>query len=782
MKIQPTYENGILRIPEGSLVVLSGLPGSGKSFLRNTRCKNVERATWLSTDELRDAINPPLPMVVDGRALLRRNESANEEVYAIIKHRVQAGLRMGRTVVVDATNITDSDRQNWIGVADSLGAPHIVVILDVDLETCLTRAKSRVFHVPEQTIRTMLQPPEPVIPEQVLERAKKTGGKVTLTLSPGFQRTSRFNYHVLTENDELNFTWKELPAGNWDVIGDVHGLLDDLLALLTKAGWSVSDGRLSPHPLNRKILFLGDLVDRGTQSLEVVRFVKRAIEDGLALAIAGNHEAKLVRFVETALKDGIEKWTSYANAETGMVFLRLEANERDSLISFLKRLPNYLVDMESMTVFVHANVTSFTLGSTTVEDTLYGMSGWKPVDSDDLYQQGVTRGVNTLTLVRGHIPQTSVQSHAFSLERHPFQRGELVLMQFDKVSNVFKNSKDPIERIEAFNAALVTQKCEFDFEKYSERYALLKGLDKLVVDKHAFMSRDASGIFRTFKYSKQTFWNNSWDASPLLLKARGIVMDPGGNIVSHPFDKCFNYLENGTGKDIADETTVVVSDKLNGFLGIISAHPLKKGELLVHTQGSFDSDFVNYIKDHLTPTLKGQTLKFLSRNDVTLMFEVIHKDDPHIIEYDEVMQGLHLLGVRGKHQNDQAWTEEAVDEAAAQMGYRRPGWARMTFGEMRTKLRTCRIEGFMVRADTPGQEFLLKAKSPYYLTSKFLARMGIGKVKHMFGNPADFKKTVDEEFYIIVDTLVAAYKMEDFAAMTDDVRVVVVRDLINQLQ
>ena len=255
-----------------------------------------------------------------------------------------------------------------------------------------------------------------------------------------------------------------------------------------------------------------------------------------------------------------------------------------------------------------------------------------------MYEERYAAGINKYTLVRGHIPQTSEQAHAFSLERHPFQKGELVLMRLDQVTEVFRYSTDAQERIKAFKAALITQQCDFDFDEYSKKYALGKGMTKLLESKSVFSSRDPSGMFRTYKYSKATFWNNSWGESPLLFKARGLVLDPAGKIVSHPFDKVFNYLENGTGKDISDDTAVIVPEKLNGFLGVISAHPLKKGELLVHTQGSFEGEFVDYIKDHLKAGTKGQICKFLSRNDVTLMFEVIHASDPHIVEYPAEMQ------------------------------------------------------------------------------------------------------------------------------------------------
>ena len=87
----------------------------------------------------------------------------------------------------------------------------------------------------------------------------------------------------------------------------------------------------------------------------------------------------------------------------------------------------------------------------------------------------------------------------------------------------------------------------------------------------------------------------------------------------------------------------------------------------------------------------------------------------------------------------------------------------------------------MVRADDATQRHLLKAKSPYYLTTKFLGRLSKGRVAHLYSNPTDFKKTVDEEFYAVVDTLVARIDKDTLLAMSDSERVPVVRDLIEQM-
>ena len=49
------------------------------------------------------------------------------------------------------------------------------------------------------------------------------------------------------------------------------------------------------HPEGRKVVFVGDLVDRGPDSPGVLRLVMGMVAAGHALAVPGNHENKLVR-------------------------------------------------------------------------------------------------------------------------------------------------------------------------------------------------------------------------------------------------------------------------------------------------------------------------------------------------------------------------------------------------------------------------------------------------------------------------------------------------------
>lgn len=81
-----------------------------------------------------------------------------------------------------------------------------------------------------------------------------------------------------------------LPEGALDIVGDVHGEWLALQNLLRHLGY---DGE-GNHPQGRKLVFVGDLCDRGPESPAVLAWFKRAYEAGNALAVLGNHELNAI--------------------------------------------------------------------------------------------------------------------------------------------------------------------------------------------------------------------------------------------------------------------------------------------------------------------------------------------------------------------------------------------------------------------------------------------------------------------------------------------------------
>jgi hypothetical protein len=80
----------------------------------------------------------------------------------------------------------------------------------------------------------------------------------------------------------------------YDVIGDIHGYADELEQLLQRLGYRIADG-IYQHPA-RKVIFLGDFIDRGPKIRQVLEIVHAMVQAGTALSIMGNHELNALAY------------------------------------------------------------------------------------------------------------------------------------------------------------------------------------------------------------------------------------------------------------------------------------------------------------------------------------------------------------------------------------------------------------------------------------------------------------------------------------------------------
>jgi bis(5'-nucleosyl)-tetraphosphatase (symmetrical) len=115
-------------------------------------------------------------------------------------------------------------------------------------------------------------------------------------------------------------------------IGDVQGCFDELKALLRKVEFKKAD----------RLWFVGDLVNRGPKSLEVLRFVRDLGER--AVTVLGNHDLHLI-----AQYEGIEK---IRRADTFQDVL--DARDADELVAWLRAQP--MVHAEGGYAMVHAGL------------------------------------------------------------------------------------------------------------------------------------------------------------------------------------------------------------------------------------------------------------------------------------------------------------------------------------------------------------------------------------------------------------------------------------------
>ena len=338
-----------ITLPEFALVVLIGPSGSGKSSFACTHFKPTE---VLSSDFCRG-------LVADDEA----DQSATKDAFEILHFIAAKRLENMRLTVIDATNVQQSARESLIALAREYHVLPVAIVLDLPVKVCHARNQQRADrnfgkHVVAQQHQQL---------RRSLKSLKKEGFRRIITLKSEEQIAS-----VTIEREPL---WNDLKHehGPFDFIGDVHGCFDELVTLLEELEYSITADGSTYHvqpPADRKAVFVGDLVDRGPKSTDVLRLVMGMVDAGQAICVPGNHDVKLQR----ALKGNRVK-IAHGLAET-LEQLEAESPEfREQVADFIyKRTSHYILD-DGEIVVAHAGMKEELQGraSSVVRDfALYG--------------------------------------------------------------------------------------------------------------------------------------------------------------------------------------------------------------------------------------------------------------------------------------------------------------------------------------------------------------------------------------------------------------------------
>lgn len=139
----------------------------------------------------------------------------------------------------------------------------------------------------------------------------------------------------------------------YDLIGDIHGQAVELEALLEKLGYRRA-GDSYRHE-DRKVIFVGDFVDRGPHQRRVVDLVRAMTDSGDALAVMGNHEYNAIAYYTPRDGGGFLRERSRKNTNQHQAFLDEyggEAGAWADAIEWFKTLPLWL-DLDGIRV-IHA--------------------------------------------------------------------------------------------------------------------------------------------------------------------------------------------------------------------------------------------------------------------------------------------------------------------------------------------------------------------------------------------------------------------------------------------
>jgi len=128
------------------LVVLVGLPGSGKSTWAARQPFSI-----LSSDGIR-------LLIADDPAI----QTIHRRVFATLRRLARQRLELHRpSTCIDATSLTRWERRPWIRLADDADCDAEAIFFDTPLEVCLDRNSRRERVVPAAVVRDMARRLEP---------------------------------------------------------------------------------------------------------------------------------------------------------------------------------------------------------------------------------------------------------------------------------------------------------------------------------------------------------------------------------------------------------------------------------------------------------------------------------------------------------------------------------------------------------------------------------------------------------------------------------------------
>lgn len=323
-----------ITIPELSLVVLVGPSGSGKSTFARQHFKATE---VISSDFCRGLVSDD-----------ENDQTATKQAFEVLHFIAAKRLEAGRLTVIDATNVQPEARKPLLELARQYHFLVTVIVFNLPEKICHERNR-------ERADRQF----GPHVIRQQTQQMRRSLGKLKIE---GFR--SIYTLSSLEEVNAVEITRQPLwnnrkgEHGPFDLIGDVHGCFTELHELLIRLRYQVTHAETSigsrfhvSHPEGRKVVFLGDLVDRGPDVPGVLRLVMDMVEDGTALCVPGNHDMKLLRKLKghkVAMRHGIVETLEQLEKETP------EFKQRVS--DFLDKLISHYVLDDGKLVVAHAGL------------------------------------------------------------------------------------------------------------------------------------------------------------------------------------------------------------------------------------------------------------------------------------------------------------------------------------------------------------------------------------------------------------------------------------------
>lgn len=469
-------------------------------------------------------------------------------------------------------------------------------------------------------------------------------------------------------------------------VGDIHGCFEEFIALLEKC-----DFRLG-HDI---VVSVGDLVDRGPQIKDVMKWFRMQTRHGYAYVAKGNHDDKAQRY-----------WMGNKVSESHGLSQTIEQCKdmnHNSLVSWMDTFPHIIrvPDVNGKpTYIVHAGVDGRKpMEQQRTETCIYArfLDGKNFFDSENGIPWWETLD-GSYNIISGHIIQENPRpvECSYCLDSGAYEGGGLRGL-------IIEGGQATI--VEVPSGTYCQPICKFD--QVAKRDALVK---------RGQLRCDDLDDLRVYTYTDKCVHDKNWNE--ITTHSRGHIFDRStGELVACSLPKFFNV-----GETPETQMNVLpwyvgydIFEKKDGWLGNLYRH---NGQFAISTRGSFHSPGAVWATEFLR---NNYDLTYLP-DEVTLVFELISPITKIIVDYGDT-EDLVLLAAFNRHTGEEyPWSY--VCDIACLYKFSLPDKLRPPFDQCQLMLENCdgkEIEGFVVRF-LDGTRVKIKSED-YLRRARILSRL-----------------------------------------------------------
>ena len=232
-----------------------------------------------------------------------------------------------------------------------------------------------------------------------------------------------------------------------DIIGDIHGCYDEFVSLTQKLGYEWDTG-LPLHPTNRLLGFVGDLTDRGPQSLQIIHIVANLVKQKKAIYAPGNHCNKLYRFFlgrNVSQTHGLETTVAEYEAQSP----QKQKQVRRQFIELYENNPLYQIIDDGKLIIAHAGIREDLIGrydKRAQTFVLYGdITGKTDAQGFPERRNWAKNHRGKAIIVYGHTPvrEPHIQNRTYNIDTGCVFGGKLTALRYPELELVSVSSSMP---------------------------------------------------------------------------------------------------------------------------------------------------------------------------------------------------------------------------------------------------------------------------------------------------------------------------------------------------